>query len=60
LAIVDFLAEEISPNTYVNVMGQYRPCHRARGVPGLDRYPTREEFRRVYDHAEARGLRLAR
>jgi len=60
VAIVDFLADEVSSNTYVNVMPQYRPCHRARGVPGLDRYPTRQEFRRVVEHAEARGLRLAR
>jgi len=60
LAIVDFLADEVSPNTYVNVMPQYRPCHQARGLPGMDRYPTRREFRQVYEHAEERGLRLAR
>jgi putative pyruvate formate lyase activating enzyme len=60
LAIVDFLADEVSPHTYLNVMGQYRPCHRARGVPGLDRYPTRKEFSEVYARAETRGLRLAR
>ena len=27
--IARFLAEEISADTYVNVMGQYRPCGRA-------------------------------
>ncbi len=27
--IMEFLAREISPGTYVNVMGQYRPCGRA-------------------------------
>ena len=26
---MEFLAREISPDTYVNVMGQYRPCGRA-------------------------------
>ncbi|MCC7168311.1 MAG: hypothetical protein IT565_12150, partial [Rhodospirillales bacterium] len=30
---MDFLAREISPHTYVNIMGQYRPCHRAHEVP---------------------------
>ncbi len=28
-----FLAEEISRNTYLNVMAQYRPCHDAVGQP---------------------------
>lgn len=59
-AIIDFLADHVSPRAFVNVMGQYRPCHQAWTCPGLDRPPTREEFRRVYDHAVARGLRLAR
>ena len=26
---MEFLAEEVSPHTYVNVMDQYRPCGRA-------------------------------
>ena len=30
--IMEFLAREISPRTYVNVMGQYRPCGRAGGA----------------------------
>lgn len=37
--IMRFLAEEISPDTYVNVMGQYRPAWRVaeRGVAPLNR-----------------------
>jgi len=58
-AIMDFLADEVSADTYVNVMGQYRPCYEARACAGLDRPPSRAEFRRVCDHAAARGLRLA-
>lgn len=34
-AIWAWLHDEISPDTYVNIMGQYRPQHR---VPGADRY----------------------
>jgi len=34
-AIFHWLAEEISPDTYLNIMAQYRPAHR---VPGDDRY----------------------
>jgi len=43
-AVLRFLAEEISPNTYVNLMGQYRPCYRAEEVPELDRVITAAEF----------------
>ena len=58
--IIDFLADEISPNTYVNVMGQYRPTFRAEGDAKIGRYPTEEEFRSAYAYAESRALRLAR
>ena len=33
--IARFLADEISPDTYINVMGQYRPCGRAFDFPEL-------------------------
>ena len=42
--IVRFLAEEISPDTYVNLMAQYRPCYRAREHPPLDRRPTARKY----------------
>ncbi len=59
-AIIDFLADEISPDTYVNVMEQYRPLFRAGEHPAIARRPTRREFEEVYEHARRRGLRLAR
>ncbi|HPD16954.1 MAG TPA: radical SAM protein [Planctomycetota bacterium] len=59
-AVLDFLAAEISPRTYVNVMAQYRPCYRAGECPKVDRPPTRQEFAAAYDYAVRRGLRLAR
>lgn len=31
-----FLYDEISPDTYVNLMDQYRPCHNAREYPELN------------------------
>jgi putative pyruvate formate lyase activating enzyme len=58
--ILDFIAREISPNAFVNVMGQYRPCHRAREVPGLSRRPEREEIAEAQGYARSLGLRLAR
>jgi putative pyruvate formate lyase activating enzyme len=36
-AVLAFLAETISRDTYVNLMGQYRPCHHAGDFPELDR-----------------------
>lgn len=59
-AVIDFLADEISPNTYVNVMRQYRPLYRACECPEINRYPTTDEFYEAYDYARSRGLRLAR
>jgi putative pyruvate formate lyase activating enzyme len=55
--VLGFIAREISPDTYVNVMSQYRPCHRASDYPPLDRPLTREEFDRALASAERHGLR---
>ncbi len=57
-AILDFLADEISPQTAVNVMGQYRPEHLARRDPVIGRYPTEDEIEGAREHARLRGLRL--
>ncbi|MFH1907481.1 MAG: radical SAM protein, partial [Chloroflexota bacterium] len=35
--ILRFLAEEISPNTYLNLMDQYRPAYKAHLFPELNR-----------------------
>jgi len=57
--IIDFVADEVSANTYTNVMTQSRPCHQADHYPQIAR-PTRlDEWRCVYDHALDRGLRPA-
>jgi putative pyruvate formate lyase activating enzyme len=42
--VARFLAEEISRDTYINVMAQYRPCYRASQFPSLDRSITRAEY----------------
>lgn len=54
--IVDFLAKEISPNTYVNVMAQYHPCYKAYQVPQLTRPLSNEEFIEAVDMACEAGL----
>ncbi|MBI4288069.1 MAG: radical SAM protein [Chloroflexi bacterium] len=55
--VVDFLAREISPDTYLNVMAQYRPCHRAMEDPLLNRSPRRDEFEAALRVARDAGLR---
>jgi putative pyruvate formate lyase activating enzyme len=42
--ILAFLAREISPDTYVNLMDQYRPCYRADEYPSLNRRTNRAEM----------------
>lgn len=54
--MVKFLAEEVSPNTYINLMNQYRPCYRAGDYPELDRPITVAEYQEALDHARESGL----
>lgn len=54
--ILNFLAHEISPDTYVNVMDQYRPCGRAREFPPIDRPLDAEEFQQAMRLAREAGL----
>jgi len=56
-AVLRFLAEEISSDTYLNLMGQYRPCYRADEHPGLDRQVSRAEFSEAIAIAAHYGLR---
>ncbi len=64
--VLDFLANGISANTLVNVMGQYRPAsevatHDGRAAyPELARRPTPDEIASAQDYARELGLRLAR
>jgi putative pyruvate formate lyase activating enzyme len=56
--IVRFLREEVSPDTYLNVMQQYRPCYRAFELPPLDRRITDREYADAVQLAQDAGLRL--
>jgi putative pyruvate formate lyase activating enzyme len=54
--VMAFLAESISPNTYVNLMDQYRPCGRARDVPGLSSGLTDTAYAQARRAAKAAGI----
>ncbi len=54
--VMEFLAREISPNTYVNVMGQYRPCGRANEHPSLRKFLTGQKHEEALKLARDAGL----
>lgn len=55
-AILRFIAEKISKDTYLNIMDQYRPASQARRFPALNRPITRQEFQAVLKEAEDWGF----
>lgn len=54
--VARFLVEEVSGDTYVNVMDQYRPSYKAGAIPPLDRPTTREEYDEAVEQARRAGL----
>jgi len=54
--VLDFLAREISLQTYINLMDQYRPCYRADQYPLLNRPITQDEYQAALKLAEKLGL----
>lgn len=55
-AVLEFLAREISPDTWLNLMDQYYPCYRADKYPELARRITRDEYRAARTMARRLGL----
>jgi putative pyruvate formate lyase activating enzyme len=53
---VEFLANSVSSSTYVNIMAQYHPCHRAYDFPFLSRSVTKEEYLEAVTLALQHGL----
>ena len=51
-----FIAEQVSRDTYLNLMDQYRPCYQASQFPGLDRRPNRSELHEARAMAKRLGL----
>lgn len=55
--ILQFLADEISTNTYVNVMDQYHPCGKAHDYPGIARPLDHDEYEEAVNLAKEAGLK---
>jgi len=54
--VMAFLAREISPRTYVNVMAQYWPAGKARAMHPIDRRITGREYAQAVQAARNAGL----
>lgn len=54
--VARFLSQEISKNTYLNIMAQYRPEYNACSHPELDRSITLQEYSEAVRLAAAAGL----
>ncbi len=54
--VMEFLANEISKNTYINIMDQYYPSNKALQYPKLSRRITTEEYSAALKMAKAAGL----
>jgi putative pyruvate formate lyase activating enzyme len=54
--IIAFIVEQVSENSYVNIMAQYRPLYRSVECPEIDRRTTTEEYRDAIKIARQEGL----
>ena len=55
--VIDFVADEISINAYLNIMDQYRPAYNASKYEKLNRRVTPSEYKEVVDYAFFKGLK---
>ncbi len=55
-SILTFIANEISKDTYINIMDQYRPCGKVAHLPELQRSISSTEYRQALEAAGELGL----
>lgn len=54
--VMRFLAREVSPDTYINIMDQYHPYYKAKDHPVINRRITSEEYWEAIRIAQEEGL----
>ncbi|MGA6992376.1 MAG: hypothetical protein WBX50_00610 [Candidatus Deferrimicrobiaceae bacterium] len=54
--VIDFLADEIGKETYLNLMNQYRPCGRALEYPEIGRRTAHAEWEEARGYAREKGM----
>jgi putative pyruvate formate lyase activating enzyme len=56
-SVLHFIVNEISPDTYVNLMDQYRPCGQAEGRSDIGRSITATEYEQALRMAREEGIK---
>jgi putative pyruvate formate lyase activating enzyme len=54
--VIAWIAENLPKDTYLNIMSQYRPMHRAFEYPQISRPITRDEYNEAVSWAKEAGL----
>jgi putative pyruvate formate lyase activating enzyme len=55
--LVSWVAEELGPETYLNLMAQYRPEYKSHDYPAISRRLTNDEWRQAVAWANEAGLK---
>ena len=55
--IMRFIAHSISPNSYVNIMPQYRPCGKAAEIKALSTPLSQKDYKRALQTAREEGIK---
>lgn len=56
IKVLNWIATHLPLDTYLNIMSQYMPLHRAREFPEIARRITKEEYMTVVNHAKKLGF----
>jgi len=54
--VIDWIAGNLTKDTYLNLMSQYRPMYKASDYPKISRRITGEEYATAVNHARQAGL----
>lgn len=54
--VIDFISEEISKQTYLNIMDQYHPAYMANQHTELKRRIINDEYKKIISYAIKRGI----
>ncbi len=54
--VIDWIAENLPKDTYLNIMSQYRPVYKASQYPEINRRITRQEYQEAVEYARKAGL----
>jgi len=55
--VIDWIAQNLPKDTYINIMSQYRPTFKANDYPEISRGITKDEYSQVIKRAKSAGLR---